>query len=92
MVEGHFQAVTARCGELCRGKQNTVRTPAATLYRHATLLPYRERMEKLGLVASALYHLAPASGEQVEEVLTVRESGRELDWSQHDLPQLAKDD
>jgi len=45
---------------------------------HRTLLPYRQRMEKFGLVASALYHLASASAEQVEEVLTVRESGREL--------------
>ncbi|MDX8530094.1 hypothetical protein RFM41_12145 [Mesorhizobium sp. VK25A] len=45
---------------------------------HRTLVPYRDRMVTLGLVASALYHLASASGEQVEEVLAVRESGREL--------------
>lgn len=46
------------------------------------LEPYRERLIRVGIIASGLYDLASAEPEQVEEVLAAREAGEELSGKQ----------
>lgn len=45
---------------------------------HRNLQPFRERMVAAGVVATALYHLAGAGPEKVEEALVLHESGEKL--------------
>jgi len=46
----------------------------ASVYHH--LKPYRERLVRIGMVASALYQLAAAEPEQVERVIAACEAGQ----------------
>ncbi|MGB3390257.1 MAG: hypothetical protein WBA88_19990, partial [Pseudaminobacter sp.] len=52
----------------------------ANVYRH--LQPYRDRLVRVAMIASALYDLATAEPEQIEEVLAAREAGQALTGAQ----------
>jgi hypothetical protein len=55
------------------------RTGAENLERvHRHLLPYRSRLVQAALPATAIYHLASAETQQVEQVIALRESGQQL--------------
>ncbi len=52
----------------------------ANVYRH--LQPYRDRLVRVAMIASALYDLATAEPEQIEAVLAAREAGQALTGAQ----------
>lgn len=69
----------------------------SAVYRN--LAPYRERLVKVGMIASGLYDLATATPEQVEEVVAAREADQELSGKQikqmlgkADAPSVSPDD
>jgi len=68
---------------LARGVFKLSRTGAENYRRvHQHLAPYRDRLVRVGMIASGLYDLATAEPEQVEEVLSAREAGQELTGAQ----------
>jgi hypothetical protein len=68
---------------LAKGVFRLSRTGAENYERvHRNLGGYRERLVRVGMIASGLYDLATAEREQVEEVLTAREAGRDLTGAQ----------
>lgn len=68
---------------LAKGVLGLSRTGAENYGRvYSYLAPYRARLVQVGMVASALYDLATAEPEQVEEVLAAREAGQKLTRAQ----------
>lgn len=69
--------------KLAKGVLKLSRTGAENYKRvHEHLAPYRDRLVRVGMIASGLYDLATVEPEQVEEVLGVREAGQELTLAQ----------
>lgn len=70
-------------GKLAKGVLGMSRRGAENYANvHLHLQPYRERLVKAQVVASALYDLASTEPEKVEEVLTAREAGQALTHKQ----------
>jgi hypothetical protein len=68
---------------LAKGLFRLSRTGAENYARvHRNLGRYRERLVRVGMIASGLYDLATAEPEQIEEVLTAREAGQDLTGAQ----------
>lgn len=69
--------------KLAKGVLKLSRTGAENYKRvHDHLVPYRDRLVRVGMIASGLYELATAEPEQIEEALAVREGGQELTLAQ----------
>ena len=69
--------------KLAKGVFRLSRTGAENYERvHRNLGRYRERLVRVGMIASGLYDLATAEPRQVEEVLAAREAGQDLTGAQ----------
>lgn len=65
--------------KLAKGVLNLSRTGAENYERvHQRLSPHRERLVRVGMIASGLYNLATAEPEKVEEVMAACEAGQKL--------------
>ncbi|KQZ21699.1 hypothetical protein ASD50_05055 [Mesorhizobium sp. Root552] len=65
--------------KLARGVLNLSRTGAENYERvHQRLSPHRERLVRVGMIASGLYNLATAEPERIEEVMAACEAGQKL--------------
>jgi len=73
----------AHYGKLTKGVLGLSRRGAENYERvYERLAPHRERLVRVGIIASGLYELATAEPDQVEEVLAASEAGQKLTVAQ----------